>query len=327
MLGDQIVFMGILETLRVRHGLEKVDVAYVDDELNPFRAHGEYWNTRIEAKRAMFAMHELLPELGEIHHFVRDSEFVGFFNDTYDKYIHWPGFVKGRLWPSYDGIQLDFSAGSKTYSPDGTGLHHIKTPLNDFVELNGYLPRLRLPKGLSLEVKEKMRPEMVGFEKAVTCSVRHNEHDTARNTPKGAWVDFFREMRGSGIKFFVCSHDGEQEHFRDFEGDLVFTKDLNFEWQEDLAVMEFSRCVLFPNGGLMSWPWFAGIPSITFGRMPCPYNHFSRLEGMEHGGQLGFAGQLTKQCWGEYDSGTMIKEFNDLDEKIIKTGRANPWST
>jgi len=315
-MGDQIVFLEILNVLREGNGLKKIDICYIEDRGPRARNHcTAIFDYRPEAKRYLFSLHQLLGVyVNEVHHFSSSERFNDYWEANYDRCIVWPRHPKEHRWP-VSKIDTD------DYSVDGTGFHHIFNPLYDFYDECGYLPKMACPE----DIVDKARVFMSKHSKGnVPIVLQVRKRFDCRDTSLGVWEGFLNHYRNSEFHFFILCHSYEVEFFRqfgDFEN-VTLTKDYLSDVFFDMACLQLAYLSVFPNGGLVPFGWFAGIPGLLFGRLLGDGHNFKMTGLKDHESSPRFAPTF-REFWGVYDTELVVKEFQGYFDELRLSGYTN----
>jgi hypothetical protein len=315
-LGDMIDYYAILNVLRVEQGLSKVDLCYIDD---PSNSNQPVSRKRLETipgyKETMIELRALLPHQGAIFQFDSDIAFETFFHSHYKRYVTWPKYSRYHSWPS----RIDY----KEIPDNGFPYANTYFPLNRFFKNHGALPTISCPERLLAWAREFVNRQV--FPAApVTAQIRFNSDSPARNTDIGAWADFFRRMESrEDIKFILISRREEIVPELRALKNVIYSKDHASGVLQDLALLQVSRLSMFSDAGFCTYPWFAGLPTILFGKQE---HEFPRRRTQAHTGEgMRFVSSLQRRIFGEYSAHTLESEFWSLWNELDRMKWRHPY--
>ena len=315
-LGDMVDFLEILNTVRAEHGLEKIDLCYIDDPRNPNQPISR---ARLDASRQykemMFALRALLPGVGSVFKFDSDAAFERFFRTNYRHYVCWPRYPYLHSWPSY----LDYAL----LCDRGYPFPNVYTPLDDFYAKHGDLPKLSCPAELLDWARDFIRTH-VSPALPVALQIRFNPDSPVRNTDISAWKGFLERMEGKQeVKFVIlCRREEILPELRRLKN-VVYSKDHASGVLNDLALLQVCHLSLFPDAGFVNFPWFCGLPTIYFGKEKHEFPE-RRLKN-EHGQGLKFLSRFQRRRFGPYSADVLQREFESLYAELEAVGWRNPY--
>lgn len=314
-LGDVMEFLVVLNTLREEHGLQEVDVCYIDDPSNP---NQPITRARIESsagmKDMMVSLRALLPAPGTTYRFNSDAAFEIFFRSHYRQYRSWPRYGFLHSWPSrvnYTRIADHGSPYPNTYAP-----------LDRFYHARGYLPKISCPPA-AMEWAHSFIRKHVSPAVPITAQVRFNPDSQYRNTELGPWKTFFTRMQARlDIKFIViCRREEIVPELRGLSN-VVYAKDHGSDVLQDLALVQASHFSMFPDSGFCTFPWFCGLPSLYFGRTKFEFPQRRMQDAAGDG--LRFLSPFQRRIWGEYTAASLDEAFWSLWKDLDAAGWKNP---
>jgi hypothetical protein len=318
-LGDMIEYLAILNMLRIEKGLAKVDICYVDDPSNP---NQPVTRARVENvpgyKALMLELRVLLPEVGAVFHFGSDRDFEKFFSSHYRRYTCWPTYSYFHTWPSrIDDYNL---------VPDwGHPYPNTYVPVERFFKAHGKIPKLSCPPA-ALDWARAFVRAHVGSAVPIAAQIRVNTDAPLRNTDIEAWKEFFRRMEPhTEFKFVVlCRKEEVIPELRALRN-IVYAKDHGSGALEDLALIQVCHLSMFPDAGFATFPWFSGLPTISFAKEMYEFAQRRMLD--EHGTGLRFLNRFQRRHFGGYGVEVLEKEFWSLWNDLAAAGWQNPHLT
>jgi hypothetical protein len=316
-LGDMIEFLQILNILRVQHGLEKIDLCYIDDPSNPNRPISRQ---RVESsaayKEMLLAVRAVLPGVGAVFQFDADAAFEKFFRSHTRQYVCWPEYHPLHSWPSL----VDYTR----ISDRGFGYANTYAPIDRYFNDHGELPMLTCPPAL-LDWARAFFRENVAPAIPVALQVRFNPDSPLRNTKLDAWRGFLRRMeKRTDLKFIILSREEEiLPELRSLKN-VIYSKDHASGVLHDLALLQLSHVSMFPDAGLCTYPWFCGLPTIYFGVEKHEFPE-RRLQN-EAGQGLRFLTPFQRRRFGDYTADTLESEFTALWRDLAAARWRNPYA-
>jgi len=314
-LGDMVDFLEILNVLRVQHGLQKIDLCYIDDPSNP---NHPISRTRLEAspeyKAMMLELRALLPGIGAVHHFDSDADFERFFRSNFRRYVCWPRYGYFHTWPTAHNY---FHISDRGYP-----FPNVFTPLDEFFASRGDLPKLACPPPLLEWARDFVR-EHVSPALPIVVQLRFNPDSPIRNTDAEAWTLFLQRMEGHPeFKFVVISRREEiLPELRQLRN-VVYSKDHADGLMNDLALLQVGHLSMFPDAGFVTFPWFVGLPTIFLAKERHEFPH--RRINDKRGG-LRFLSRFQRRRYGAYSTDTLEQEFRSLCSDLAAAGWRNPY--
>lgn len=314
-LGDMVDFLEILNVLRSEHGLDKIDICYIDDSSNPNQPISR---PRLEGspeyKEMMLSLRAVLPGVGAVHHFDSDVEFERFFRMNYRRYVCWPRYGYLHSWPSYTDYTLLYEHGHP--------FTNVYTPLDQYFAAHGSLPKLTCPPALLDWARAFVRAH-VSPALPVALQIRFNPDSPLRDTNLEVWKTFLQRMQSrTDVKFVIlCRREEIVPELRQLSN-LVYSKDHASGVLTDLALLQICHLSLMPDAGFVNYPWFCGLPTVYFGKQ---FHEFPerRLKN-ERGQGLKFLTRFQRRRIGPYDADALEREFNSLYEALAAAGWRNP---
>jgi hypothetical protein len=315
-LGDMIDFLEILNVLRVQHGLEKIDLCYIDDSSNPNQPISrERVESSPEYKEMMLALRGVLPSVGAVLQFDSDAALEGFFRGNYRRYVCWPQYRYLHSWPSL----VDYNR----ISDRGYAFANTYAPLDLYFNAHGSLPKLTCPAPLLTWARDFVR-EHVSPAVPVAVQIRFNPDSPLRNTNFEAWNGFLHRMQyRTDLKFIIlCRREEIVPELRLLKN-VIYSKDHASGVLRDLALVQVSHLSMFPDAGLCTYPWFCGVPTIYFGKEKHEFPE--RRYQNERGQGLRFLSAFQRRKFGAYTTETLEKEFQSLWSDLAAAGWKNPY--
>ena len=315
-LGDMVEFLAILNVLRARHSLQKVDLCYVDDPTNPNQPVTRH---RIDSsasyKEMMLDLRALLPCVGEVFHFNADRDFELFFRANYRRYVCWPRYRYLHSWPS----RVNYNR----MSTRGIAYPNTYAPLYRYFDAHGDLPHLTCPPD-ALEWANSLVRTHVSPAVPVAVQIRFNADSPYRNTDLDAWHEFFARMETHGpVKFVLISRREEiVPKLRELKN-IVYAKDHDSNVLQDLAMVQVAHFSMFTDSGFSIYPWFCGLPTVAFGKNK---NEFPLARMQDETGQsIRFLSSFQRRFWGDYRADDLVAGFLSLWNDLAATGWTNPY--
>ena len=316
-LGDMMEFLEILNVLREEHGVDKIDVCYVDDESNPNQPISLRRYQELPGYKGMaMSLRALLPSLGSVFWFDSDILFESFFRSMRRHYIPWPKFSSFHSWPS----RMNYNR----IPEDGTVYPNVYAPLYDFFGKHGRLPVLTCPPE-DLRWARRLMEEHVKPAVPIAVQVRFNPDSSYRDSNTPIWTEFLRSMEPrSDVKFMVvCRKEEIVPEWRAFKN-VLFAKDFGSTVLQDLAVIQTAYFSMFPSGGFATFPWFCGTPSVVIGE---EHHAFAlKRSGLKtQKDRHPFMTPFQRMRWGPYTADTILEEFDSLWGDLEKSKWENPY--
>jgi hypothetical protein len=315
-LGDMVDFLQILNVVRSRHRMQKIDLCYIDDPSNPNRPISR---DRLEAssqyKEMMLTLRAVLPGVGGVCHFDSDADFERFFRSNYHRYVCWPRYRYLHTWPSH----IDYSR----ISDRGYPFPNVFTPLDQYFAAYGEIPMLTCPPPL-LDWAREFVADHVSPAIPIALQIRFNPDSPVRNTDIAPWKTFLERMqKRSDLKFIIiCRREEIIPELRRL-GNVVYSKDYASGVLHDLAVLQVCHLSLFPDAGFVTYPWWTGLPTIYFGREKHEFPE--RRYNNENGQGLKLLNRFQRRRFGQYDADRLEQEFESLFNQLAAAGWRNPY--
>jgi len=314
-LGDMIDYLEILNVLRVQHGLDKIDICYIDDSSNPNQPISR---PRLEAspeyKEMMLSLRAVLPRVGAVHLFDADAEFERFFRMNYRRYVCWPRYGRLHTWPTYTDYGL--------LSDDGHPFANVYTPIDEYFAAHGSLPKLSCPPAL-LEWARAFVRAHVSPALPIALQIRFNPDSPLRDTVLEAWKEFLQRMESrSEVKFIIlCRREEIVPELRQLRN-VLYSKDHVSAALNDLALLQVCHFSMMPDSGFVTFPWFCGLPTVYFGKQLHEFPE--RRYKNERGQGLKFLTRFQRRRIGAHDAEALLREFNSLYDDLAAAGWRNP---
>ena len=285
-IGDAIEFQEILLVVAEENKIDKIDCCYVNPSVRNFKKN-RYQVTDLKTIDNIIAVTRINPKIGSVFIFDNNDQFSNYFRKEKHNYIIFPN------------PYIPFAALSNNYH------------LIDFFNRYHYLPKLTSDRP-HLEWANTFIEKHCKDKTPFCVAIRKNRRDPDRNAPVEEWAKFFKYCNLKYPDFFFIIIGSEQEiHPELLEmKNILFAKLYDSSLLQDIAIIQSSKVLLAHSSGLSVFPYYIeNVPSISFGE-DVSHNHWGT--GHKKGEQLNYTKENHKILWGSYNSGDIIKEFDEL---------------
>jgi len=314
-LGDMMEYLEVLNVLRAKHRLRKIDLCYIDDPSNRNQPVSRpRVDGAVEFKQMMLELRALLPGVGAVLQFDSDAAFERFFRSHYARYVCWPQYHRLHSWPS----RVDYMV----ISDQGFAYANTYAPIDRYYREHGHLPQLSCPSE-ALDWARRLIREHALPATPIALQIRFNPDSPARDSNAEAWKAFLARMEPrSDVKFIVlCRREEIVPELRRLRN-VVYSKDHGSGVLQDLALIQTCHFSMFPDAGFCTYPWFCGVPTIYFGREKheFPERRFQNANGEG----LRFLSKFQRRRFGAYSADILEAEFQALWRDLAAAGWSNP---
>ena len=322
-IGDATIFHEILMCLRLELGLDRIDVAFIDDAGHRNNRESRY-RLGQRFKDNVMAMCCVNPHLGSVFRF-----------DAWDEYLRFARMWRGRyvFHPAPDAAG-EIGADARLRDlfldrPDKTGpgdfvVHRLPDDprrIAPFYERYGYIPRQTCRRETVARVRSFLARHVFPAQ-PVVIQIRNNPmRERHKNIPLRLWLELIHSRRNDpGVKFIAIGHPEELADSRLDLPNVIRSKQHFSTIEEDLALIQTCRCAIFNPGGLANFSWYAGTPGLTFN---ADYRQLPEMTGIPPVGRLPYHTPYQRLFWGEPDQETVIREFDRLLSDLERAAEGN----
>jgi len=311
-IGDATIFHEILLCLKEEYGLDRIDVAFIDDAGHVNNRESRY-HLGQRFKDNVVSMCCVNPCLGSVFRFDAWEEFLRFARVWRRRYVFHPA------WDATGEIGLDarirdlFADRPRKTGPGDFVLHRLPYDPRQialFYARHGSIPRESCRRE-TLEQVRAFLAEHVFPARPVVIQIRHNPmRECHKNISLDLWLSLIDSRRQDpNIRFIVIGHPEELADSRLDRPNVIRSKQHFSSIEADLALIQTSRLAIFNPGGLANFSWYAGTPSLTF---HADYRQLPELTGIPPNGRLPYHTPYQRLFWGEPDKETILREFDRL---------------
>ena len=184
-IGDPLIFIEKLSTLKIEHDAEEIDICIVYDRNNPIgnRAGKDCNITSCNAQEYMLEFLPLFstcPYLGSIYQFNSRREFHHFLKSNFERYDIFPP-LEQHLGETYNFHSV-------------TGECHTNE-IQEFYNAHGYIPYLRIGKRDSSWAQWFYLNHLPDKAVPVTLSLKRTSHAIKRNANPAVWLSFIDKCK------------------------------------------------------------------------------------------------------------------------------------
>lgn len=306
-IGDPLVFIEKLSTLKIQHNAEDIDICVVYDRDNPGgnRGNGDP-NNNITSNNAQDIILEFLPlfstcpYLGSIFQFNSRREFYSFLKRNSERYDFFPPL----------GQHL-----GETYNYYFSAINEMNE-IQEFDNAHGYIPYLRIGDRDILWAYWFYLNHLPKNTVPVTLSLKQTSHDTQRNANLDVWLLFIDNCKIDfpEVVFVIV---GLREEV--FEGmrkrpNVIIAKDFGTSIIEDLSLIRTSLMYMGTTSGVNTIAQFSDLPYLIF---QYPVNILVKF-GLKPGENFSFATEKQKlfSTTTSVTPSLLLKEFKGLYSKL-----------
>ncbi|MDD5109268.1 MAG: hypothetical protein PHC29_07210 [Candidatus Omnitrophica bacterium] len=308
-IGDPLVFIEKLSTLKIKYDAEEVDICIIYDRDDPDgnRKPGgiHKFVSSLTSENSQDYMLEFLPLfgtcpfLGSVFQFSKREEFHIFLKNNPERYI---------LYPSL-GQHL-----AETYNFRGGEPHNNE--FQEFHKVRGFIPYLRVGERDVSWAKWFYQNYLPSNTFAVTFSLKRTTHDTQRNADPSVWFSFLDKCK---VKFpeivfiFIGLREEAFDGLRE-RSNVIIAKDYGTSIMEDLALIRASLMYMATISGVTTIALYSDLPYLFF-QLPN-----IRRYGFETGKNFSFATDKQKifSVETKVTPEFLLQEFRDLYSKLDK---------
>jgi len=258
-VGDPLVFIEKLSTLKIERNVEEIDICiiYDHDDPNGNRKPGgiHKFESNLTPENAQDYMLEFLPlfstcpYLGSIFQFNLRSEFYYFLKNNYQRYNIYPPLGKNL---------------AETYNFRG-GEPHV-SEIQEFYNIHGFIPFLRIGNRDSSWARWFYLNKLPEKTVPVALSIKRTSHATDRNTDPNAWLSFLDKCKIEFPEVTFVFIGLREEAFNDLRKrtNVIIAKDYGTSIIEDFALIRTSIMYMGAASGVNAIALFSDLPYLIF---------------------------------------------------------------
>ena len=298
-IGDPLLFIEKLNTLKIIHDAEEIDICIIYDRDNP---GGNRKEPNINPNNAQDYILEFLPlfsacpYLGSLFQFNSRDEFYLFLKRNLDRYIVFPP-LRGHLSEMYNlAVPI--------------GQNHL-LEIQEFYIKYGYIPYLRIGERNSDWAKWFYKKHLPENAMPIALSLRQPNSPVYcdRNADPKVWSSFIERCKNTFpevIFVFIGMREEAWEGLRTMSNVLI-AKDFGTTITEDLALIRGSLIYMGTSSGINIIAYFSVLPYLIFQNPDCEFHKIGS------GKNFDFATNLQKM-FGIETSVTADLIFNEFKE-------------
>lgn len=251
-VGDPLIFVEILNVLKIKHKADAVDVCVIYDRDSPGYREKNNLKCNLTSENAQDYMFELLPLFstcqypGSIYQFNSRREFRRFLRMNIRRYEVFPPL----------GQQLG--------EVDIYRWRGILRPIMEFYDIHKYIPYLRIGRRDECWARWLYARNLPEGAVSVTLSLKGTMHRTECNADPSIWLSFIDRCKVNfpEVVFFVVGLREEVfEGLRD-RSNVIIAKDFGTSIIEDLALIRSSLMHMGTSSGVNVIAMFSDLPYI-----------------------------------------------------------------
>ena len=301
-VGDLLVFIETLSVLKLKHGVDKVDVCVVCDSENP---GGNRNYQDINPGNFRYHLFNLLPAistspyLGSVFQFESRAEFYSFLRQNRNKYEIYPPINQ----------QL-----AETYNFYG---HATLKEIQDFYREHAFIPYLTIDE-YHLSWAYNFYETRAKGVLPIVVSLRWHPHATIlRNAERDVWLDFFDRCQSTFPDIIFVVVGTREEAFEELRRrrNVIVAKDYGSTLLDDLALIKTSLLYMGMESGISIIAVFSDTPYLFFGREEVAREALK----LEPGANWEFATQYQKVFYADSFTVTpdsLLREFSNLYHQL-----------